>query len=76
MNDSKHINIEVSESVTYKETETKATPAAPIYNPDDYMSDYYLCEGMYCYEQKCYFCKNWFGRGCGTHDNLCNYEPL
>ena len=74
MEDNKTFNEEATETVAPKDTEIKATPSAPTYDPDDYMEDYYLYHNLIYRDDKCFSCKHWLEYGCGAPNGPCDYE--
>ena len=74
MEENKVIKEDATKSAAHQDTEIKATPSAPTYDPDEYMEDYYLYDDMFFYDDKCFSCKHWLEYDCGAPNGPCDYE--
>ena len=76
MKDNKTIDTAASKKSVPKESEVKATSSVPIYDPDDYMKQYYLNDEIFYHDERCFSCKHWLRSECGAPNGPCSYESF
>ena len=76
MEDKKNITTETAENIASKESKIKTAHRALEYDPDDYLKQYYLDDGVFYVTERCFSCRRWLTYECGDPINSCKYEPI
>jgi len=74
MKDNKTINNKGIERDCYEKTEAKATKKAPLYDPDDYIHEYFIYDDIFFYNKNCSSCDHWRGYTCNAPEGVCIYQ--